>query len=93
MREDIERALELIDALAESKDVIVIEVEVEHRQRYISESPETIIRTNTRFVGPVKAFISGYIDGHHGTPGSYVLFGVPKPKEKEDDMAEPERGG
>jgi len=21
--------------------------------------------------------------GHHGTPGPYVLFGMPKPKEKE----------
>jgi len=64
------------DALAESKDVMVIEAEVEHTPSF----------TKLIYRGPGSI---GYdyllISGHHGTSGPYVLFGVPKPKEEKDE--------
>jgi len=70
----------VIDALAESKDVIVIEAEVEHTSGWDGfQGPWT------KFTHIINA--SGgriVIKGEHlGTPGPYVLFGVPKPKEKD----------
>jgi len=63
-----------IDALAESKDVIVIEAEVEHRIiGMITRLKETSISYNGQiFYREI---------GHRGIPGPCLFFGVPKPKE------------
>jgi len=69
-----ELLFDLRDALAESKDVIVIEAEVEHSTWY---GKDTWIKTKK---SPCYGQIN-ILGGHHGTPGSYLFFGVPKPKE------------
>jgi len=71
-------------ALAESKDVIVIEAEVEHKD--IDTIPWTGINLPTR---DIVLLSSPYMNemnlsGHHGTPGPYVLFGVPKQEDFEE---------
>jgi len=69
-----------MDALAESKDVIVIEAEVEHY--YEEGNAWAEYQTQTYFP---KINKNVWLPGHHGTPGPYLFFGVPKPKEKEDE--------
>jgi len=69
-------------ALAESKDVIVIEAEVEH----IKDTSGWQTLVNGDFVSvpgisrPIPMF-TWQSPGKLGTPGPYVLFGVPKPRE------------
>jgi len=68
----------VIDALAESKDVIVIGAEVEHKRKSINNK-EDLLWTEVFWAVNHKHLIT--LQGHLGTPGPYVLFGVPKPKE------------
>jgi len=63
--------------LAESKDVIVIEGQLKHHET--SEGKWTNF-----YYGEGGRLVATIASGKHiGTPGPYVLFGVPKPKEKD----------
>jgi len=76
-----------IDTLAESKDVIVIEAEVEHQTCCMKQHEHTEeCGWDTIITVPTQTFFGDYnrqigYRGRHGTPGPYLIFGVPKPKE------------
>jgi len=68
-----------INALAESKDVIVIEGQLKHHET--SEGKWTNF-----YYGEGGRLVATIASGKHiGTPGPYLIIGVPKPKEKEDE--------